>query len=89
MHILRYSDVLTAVTADSAQMGETGILANTVESLRLAVEEGKPCLKAIYTRLDDVLSEHFERRFICAYGTYALFLPVRDGRYCMDEEVQE
>lgn len=69
-------NVHTAVTAEKAELHTFGYFANEVASLRQTIQNKKPSFKTVYSRLEGVLEDKFERRFYCSSGTFSLFYPM-------------
>lgn len=69
-------EILSTVDADRAEEFTYGYFANNLKDLKTALLEKKSSLKVLYTRLEKVLGEEFERRFYTNYGTFLLFCPL-------------
>ena len=69
-------EILTSLTADKAETFSYGYFANNLKDLKKALCEKKSSLKVLYTRLEEVLDEGFERRFLTSYGAFSLFCPL-------------
>ena len=67
--------ILTAVTAEKAEVFTFGYFANDVASLRQSVQSKKQNFKTVYAMLNSVLEDKYEKRFSCPYGTFSLFYP--------------
>lgn len=68
-----YDNLYCLVNADEAEEGTYGYFANTVGDLKTAIERKKTTLKVVYERLDHVLDDGYERRFMTRVGTFSLF----------------
>lgn len=69
-------EILTSLTADKAEEFTYGYFANNLRDLKKALCEKKSSLRVVYCRLENVLGEEFERRFLTSSGTFALFCPL-------------
>ena len=68
--------ILSAVDADKAEELVYGYFANNLKDLKTSLKEKKTSLRVLYTRLEKVLGEEYERRFYTNYGTFSLFCPL-------------
>lgn len=79
------SNVKTAVEADKCELHVFGYFANDIASLRQTVTKRKVSLNTVYSRLDGINADKFERRFSCPNGSFSLFYPTdrteNEGRY--------
>lgn len=73
------SNVYSAVNAEKAP-DCYGYFSNTMGALRQSVDRQRINLNTVYTRLEGVFEEKFERRFCTSQGNFALFYPV-DGTF--------
>lgn len=69
-------EILTSLTADKAEEFTYGYFANNIKDLKTALLEKRSSLRVIYCRLENVLGEEFERRFLTSCGTFSLFCPL-------------
>lgn len=69
-------NVHCTVNAEKVVELDFGYFSNNLESLRKAVETGRTNRLVVYDRLNNVLSEKYERRFDCASGNFSLFYPM-------------
>lgn len=68
-------NVHTTVNADECKILTYGYFANDLESLRATLYNGRTCLRTVYTRLEGICAEKFEKRFVSDCGVFALFYP--------------
>lgn len=82
--VFNIENVYSAVNADSAPC-LYGYASNNIEAIKQAVDKERINLSAVYTRLDCVLEEKYERRFCTKQGNFSLLYPVdinfTEGRY--------
>lgn len=69
-------NVYTAVTAKDAELHTFGYFANDIASIRQTIQNKKPNFKTVYSSLEGVMDDKFERRFYCPSGVFALFYPM-------------
>ena len=69
-------EVITTVNADKCKVGRFGYFSNDLKSLKESVNKSRTNLRTIYARLDVILDEHYEKRFLCENGSFSLFYPM-------------
>lgn len=69
-------EILTSLTADKAEEFTYGYFANNLKDLKTALCAKKSSLKVFYARLEKVVGEEFERRFLTSCGYFSLFCPL-------------
>lgn len=67
------SHLFSMVNAAEAPLYCYGYLANTIGDLKDALEKKKTKLNVFYARLDAILGENEERRFVSKNGNFSLF----------------
>lgn len=73
-----YDNLYCVVNAAEVEKGCYGYFANTLEDLKMALERKKSTLRVVYARLDHVLGECYERRFMMNCGNFSLFYKTDD-----------
>lgn len=74
--------VYTVVTANTDLVGKYGYVSNSYCELKKAVEFGRTNMRTYYSRIQTVLPETEDKRYLTKDGTFALFYP-------LDEEENE
>lgn len=74
------SKVKTTVDIDKGEvtLDSYGYFSNDLDSIRRAVTQDKINLKAVYTKLNNLLEPKYERRFDTLSGSFALFYQTDD-----------
>ena len=70
------NNVKCTLNAEEAEVGCYGYFSNSLKELKRTLIEGKTNLRTLYSKLDYVLDEIYERRFLSECGSFSLFYPL-------------
>ena len=82
------NNVRCTLNAEEAEVGCYGYFSNSLKELKRTLIEGKINLRTLYSKLDCVLDEVYERRFLSECGSFSLFYPLEKEeklRRCIDD----
>lgn len=72
------TNVYTVVTASEDLIGKYGYLSNNYSELKKAVEFGRTNMRTYYSKIDSILPETSEKRYVTKDGIFSLFYPLNE-----------
>lgn len=70
------TNVYTVVTASEDLISKYGYLSNSYSELKKAVEFGRTNMRTYYSKIDNILPETSEKRYVTKDGIFSLFYPL-------------
>lgn len=78
LYDLDINNVYSVINASEDLIGKYGYISNNYYELKKAVEFGRTNMRTYYTRIDSILPETEDKRFVTKDGIFAFFYSLDD-----------